>query len=276
LKRFLIFATTVLTFGRGAPAQEPPRFQRGDLIKVNVMGPDRSAGQSWIYATLAEAQDRIRRYREATVSQRPLAIEGAAWASHNSEGILLRTEMVAIGDESIELAEVCFSAGTLRGHCFWIGTRWLRRASDPDQATGFMLRGMPMTDAARERSWDPEYRPEIGDTVMLVRRGEGLREPISAAVYPGELSLRTAADTILGRIPPVAVEMLHPRAGAKATVLDIPRVMPEGLESASGLVVKLKITSGAFAGQQCWAFREALCRPEMFERAAGLARERPQ
>jgi hypothetical protein len=230
-----------------AGGDEPSRFKLGEVVRLTGLTPEGAPAPVEIFASPEDAAAGLRRFDEAAQAHRPMPLEDRASAGHNTRAMVHSAATITPTDTPMAIVQVRFLDGPLKDHHFWVTARRLRPDREPDPAihTGPSI-----------RPWDPELRPEVGLRVMLL----GFREkggPQSSALFPGERTLELAiADSEL-RTDGSDLNVLWVAPGTKAVIWQVPK---------GGKVVRVKVTSGPFAGQIHWARPEHLCRLEIYDR----------
>jgi hypothetical protein len=161
------------------------KLKEGDLVRVNVMDSGRHPAFVMIYPSLEQARAAVlalpKLIREKRISSR----EGLIQVGHNTPAKIERISMVDFFGRETRYAQVTLGSGGLNGQQFWIPLTALRDAREPDPAR--MALDVPLdapldapADAPADEpaeprfsgdvSWDPDYRPKVGDSTVLGSR----------------------------------------------------------------------------------------------------------
>jgi hypothetical protein len=249
MMRYLLSMGVMLGLGGAAWAQDARpqfRFHKGDAVRINCLDPKGMPIPSAICKTTDELEAGIERSSKSIRTGETVSPEGMVGVGHNTPAIVIDVALIQGVGSRVEADRVTLNYGTLKGQAFWVTSRRLRPADEPDPAK-------PRTPSSvHELSWDPGYRPAVGDSVVLAYKNPATFGMASATLIP--------KDSDEDSFAPGDGNCLRLAGGTRATVIDSGGIL--------GHLIEVRVTSGPFVGQVGFTSCTQSVRPEVFERVA--------
>jgi hypothetical protein len=263
----LVPATPSTVVGQVAKKESPVRGSRlkeGDLVRINYVTfrmPDKLV----IFPTLEQFQRHVRERAAETKTRRVNSLEGRLYVGHNTPASIDHLDSFSVAGQEFQCAQITFSSGSLRGQKYWVSLDRLRGAREPDSAEKLISEASTLL--ASPPPIDPDYEPQVGDSVVLAYR----------TLYAPSLDVSDQngfeKKSNKWKFPSVYMEPIEP-AVTENTEAAPPREIgcyaatTSGTKAVVELVterhVKARITSGPFEGQRWFTLKTNVCRPEVY------------